>query len=225
MKKILLVLLVSILLPLNVAAKEYVQPGTKLKLTIADEWKEVETNSWQNECGYIYYDEVDMYHELSSKYRRSEMNGDNLINKQFELAYVENISKSTLKPVGYEIKRDKIKYITIWGTYKGSYYNMFSGINNGYRYTVSYFGKEDKKCLDKFNLIKKTTTSTVKNESYALREWMPYAIVVVLVIVGGTISTAIEKNKKLKTATDIANEKGEEPQVRKMTVKSNRKED
>ena len=54
MKKILLVLLVSILLPLNVAAKEYVQPGTKLKLTIADEWKEVEANSWQNECGYIY---------------------------------------------------------------------------------------------------------------------------------------------------------------------------
>ena len=220
MKKILLVLLVSILLPLNVAAKEYVQPGTKLKLTIADEWKEVEANSWQNECGYIYYDEVDMYHELSSKYRRSEMNGDNLINKQFELAYVKNISKSTLKPVGYEIKRDKIKYITIWGIYQGSYYNMFSGINNGYRYTVSYFGKEDKKCL-----IKKTTTSTVKNESYALREWMPYAIVVVLVIVAGTISTVIEKNKKLKTATDIANEKGEEPQVRKMTVKSNRKED
>lgn len=49
MRKILLVLLVSILLPLNVAAKEYVQPGTKLKLTIADEWKEVEANSWQNE--------------------------------------------------------------------------------------------------------------------------------------------------------------------------------
>ena len=33
------------------------------------------------------------------------------------------------------------------------------------------------------------------------------------------------KKKKLKTATDIAIEKAEEPQVRKMTVKSNRKED
>lgn len=177
MKKLLILLVFGILLPIEVLAKEYNDYNSELKYEINDSiWEEVSLNAerefikkkWENsDCGTLMYGSTDVWSSLTS----SEKSGYSRSTFNHKLLTEEDLSvyEDVLYDMGYNIySSDLVEYdmkmlkYSGKATYNDYYFDYlaFITINNGYMIQWQYYGETDTLCMSRLTTAVTSMHST-----------------------------------------------------------------